>query len=196
MIVFCIFQIPLAVAQNLETIFVCRFLAGTFGSAPLAIIGGMYVDFMEPISRGVATSVFAGAVFAGPVAGPVVGSFITQSYLGWRWTAWITLIMSTAFNILAFIVTPETSEPVLLKWKAGRLRHETKDWALHAKSEESRLDMHTVVNKYLTKATHMIVKEPIVSSFVVMFTYEIVVLTHFSSSFSRSTCHLYTASYT
>lgn len=69
MVAFCIFQIPVAVAQNLETIFICRFLAGTFGSAPLAIIGGMYVDFMEPIDRGVATSVFAGAVFVGPVAG-------------------------------------------------------------------------------------------------------------------------------
>lgn len=38
MFVFCVFQIPVAVAQNLETIFLCRFLAGTFGAAPLAIV--------------------------------------------------------------------------------------------------------------------------------------------------------------
>ncbi|THZ77112.1 MFS general substrate transporter [Aureobasidium pullulans] len=161
MIIFCIFQVPVAVAQNLQTIFICRFLGGVAGSAPLAIIGGMYVDFMEPINRGVATSVFAGAVFAGPVAGPVVGSFITYSYLGWRWTAWITLIMSAFFTIIAYLLTPETYEPVLLAWKADKLRHETKDWALHSKSEEDPLNYDTIVNKYLMKPLVMIVKEPI-----------------------------------
>lgn len=35
---FAIFQIPVAVAQNLQTIFVCRFFGGVFASAPLAIV--------------------------------------------------------------------------------------------------------------------------------------------------------------
>lgn len=35
---FAIFQIPVAVAQNLQTIFVCRFFGGLFASAPLAIV--------------------------------------------------------------------------------------------------------------------------------------------------------------
>ena len=35
---FAIFQIPVAVAENLHTIFICRFLGGTFASAPLAIV--------------------------------------------------------------------------------------------------------------------------------------------------------------
>lgn len=38
MFVFAIFQIPCAVAQNLQTIFICRFLGGVFASAPLAIV--------------------------------------------------------------------------------------------------------------------------------------------------------------
>jgi len=161
MVCFCIFQIPVAVATNLETIFICRFLAGCFGSAPLAILGGMFVDFMEPVERGVATAVFAGAVFAGPVAGPVMGSFITHSYLGWRWTAWITLIMGAFFTIVAYITTPETYEPLLLRWKAERLRRETKDWTIHARSEEDDLALSTVFSKYLLKPLQMIVAEPI-----------------------------------
>ena len=36
--VFAVFQIPVAVAQNLETIFICRFIGGFFASAPLAIV--------------------------------------------------------------------------------------------------------------------------------------------------------------
>lgn len=36
--IFAVFQIPVAVAQNLHTIFICRFLGGFFASAPLAIV--------------------------------------------------------------------------------------------------------------------------------------------------------------
>jgi len=161
MLGFCILQIPVAVATNLETIFICRFLAACFGVAPLAILGGMFVDFMDSVERGVATAVFAGAVFAGPAAGPIMGSFITQSYLGWRWTAWITLIMGAFFTILAYLCTPETYEPLLLRWKAERLRQETKDWTIHARSEEDVLDMNTIFSKYLLKPLQMIVSEPI-----------------------------------
>ena len=161
MLVFCIFVIPVAVAQNLETIFICRFLSGVSGSAPLAIVGGMFVDFLQPVQRGIASSGYAAAVFAGPSAGPIVGSFITQSYLGWRWTSWITLIMSLAFTILGWFAVPETHEPLLLRRKADRLRRETKDWSLHSKSEEVGLDMKTVANKYLLKPIIMIIYEPI-----------------------------------
>ena len=38
-----IFQIPLAVAPNIATIIVCRFLQGCFGSAPLTNTGGTSV---------------------------------------------------------------------------------------------------------------------------------------------------------
>jgi DHA1 family multidrug resistance protein-like MFS transporter len=38
MFCFAIFQIPVAVAQDIQTIFVCRFFGGTFASAPLAIV--------------------------------------------------------------------------------------------------------------------------------------------------------------
>lgn len=67
--VFAIFQIPVAVAQNLQTIFVCRFFGGFFASAPLAIVGGLLADMFEPINRGIAIAVFSGATFIGPVAG-------------------------------------------------------------------------------------------------------------------------------
>lgn len=80
--VFAIFQIPVAVAQNLQTVMLCRFFGGFFGSAPLAIVGGTLADFWDPVTRGIAVTIFAGATFIGPVAGPIAGGFITQSYLG------------------------------------------------------------------------------------------------------------------
>ena len=42
--VFCIMQIPIAVAQNLQTVMLIRFLGGISGSAVLAIIGGVLAD--------------------------------------------------------------------------------------------------------------------------------------------------------
>lgn len=54
------------------------------------------------------------------------------SYLGWRWTAWITMIMAATAGLIGLFVLPETYAPVLLQRKAARLRLETKNWALHA----------------------------------------------------------------
>jgi MFS transporter, DHA1 family, multidrug resistance protein len=52
---------------------ICRFLGGTFASAPLGIVGGALADFWDPVDRGVAVCVFAAATFIGPVAGPIMG---------------------------------------------------------------------------------------------------------------------------
>lgn len=82
----------------------CRFVGGAFASAPLAIIRGALADFFGPVDRGVAICVFAGATFIGPIAGPIGGNFITQSYLGWRWTAWITLVLASAFDFWVLLV--------------------------------------------------------------------------------------------
>jgi MFS family permease len=74
--------------------------------------------------------------FVGPVIGPIVGDFITESHLGWRWTMWITMIAAYSFSIIACVVLPETYAPTLLTAKAARLRIQTKNWALHSKMEE------------------------------------------------------------
>ncbi|PYH94910.1 MFS multidrug transporter [Aspergillus ellipticus CBS 707.79] len=159
--IFSIFQIPVAVARNLETIMICRFLGGLFASAPLAIIGGMLADLFEPVERGIAIAVFAGGTFIGPVAGPIVGGFITISYLGWRWTEYITAIMALFFSAIGFLVVPETFGPVLLERRASRLRFETHNWALHARSEERPIDLNSIVNSYLIRPFIMLFLEPI-----------------------------------
>lgn len=159
---FMICHIPLGLAQNVATILIFRFLGGLFGSAPLAIVAGMYVDFLGPIERGISTAVFSVGVYCGPVLGPVVGNFATV-YLGWRSTAWITMIAGGVFGLLAFLCTPETSEAVLLRKKAQSLRIETGNWALHGKSEEEPADFKYFVQKYLTKPVRMLIMEPIVS---------------------------------
>ena len=67
--VFAIFQIPVAVARNVETIMLGRFLSGLAASAPLAVVGGLMADLWDPIDRAYAVTAFAAGGFCGPVAG-------------------------------------------------------------------------------------------------------------------------------
>lgn len=158
---FAIFQIPVAVAQNVETIMLCRFLGGMFGSAPLAIVGGALADFWGPVERGFALGLFSGATFIGPVAGPIGGGFITMSYLGWRWTAWITLIIALFFGTIASFVCAESYAPVLLQRRATKKRFETRNWALHAPADENPVDMNSIIEKYIFRPFKMLILEPI-----------------------------------
>lgn len=159
--IFIIFQIPVGVATNVETIMICRFFGGVFGSAPLAIIGGCLADFWGPVDRAISVVCFAAAVFIGPAAGPIVGGFITQSYLGWRWTAWITMIMAAFFGLVALSLARETYAPVILQRRAARLRRETKNWALHSTRDETAVSLSDIVTRYFSRPFEMMFKEPI-----------------------------------
>lgn len=70
--IFAIFQIPVAVAQNIETIMICRFLQGVFGCSPLAVVGGAMADIWDPVDRAVAIAMFSAATFLGPTLGPIM----------------------------------------------------------------------------------------------------------------------------
>lgn len=157
-----IFQIPVAVAQNVETIMICRFLAGIFGCAPLAIVGGAMADFWPPAERGVAVAIFSGATFLGPTGGPIVGGFLVQNPdLGWRWTSWITMILTFFFGIVGFFAYPESFPPVLLQRRAKKMRYATRNWALHALADENKVDVKQIASKYLTRPFVMLFQEPI-----------------------------------
>lgn len=60
--------------------------------------------------------------------GPVLGGFIAQSSLiSWRWTEWISLLMSGLLFISLFLFQLETYKPMLLSRKAKHLRRLTGD---------------------------------------------------------------------
>jgi MFS family permease len=162
-VLFAIFQIPVAVAQNFATICIGRFLSGFFASAPLAVVGGALADLWDPIPRAYAICVFAAGGFAGPVAGPIAGGFITESHLGWRWTSWITLIMAGLFGGIALLVVPETSAARILQLRAAKLRKETGNAAYHSKADENKLTLSAVTTVYLVRPFKMIVQEPILA---------------------------------
>ena len=62
-----------------------------FGAAPVTNTGGVLSDVWSPEQRGAAIVGYAMAVVGGPVLGPIVGGAICQSYLGWRWTQYVSI---------------------------------------------------------------------------------------------------------
>ncbi|KAH9844886.1 MFS general transporter [Teratosphaeria destructans] len=159
--VFIIFQIPVAVAQNVETMLIFRFLGAVAASGPPAIVGGYLADFFAPVDRGLAVAIFGLTTQMGPLLGPIIGSFVTQSYLRWRWTAWLTMIISSFFGIISLFCLPETFVPRLMTLKARRLRFTTRNWALHSQQEMTPVDFRSFAVRYLTRPFSMLVHEPI-----------------------------------
>lgn len=121
-----IFTIPGAVAQNIGTLLVTRFIAGIAFSAPMSLVGGTLVDLWKNEERGVPMAAFSAAPFIGPGVGPLVGGFLSQAG-GWRWLYWIQLIMSGCVWILITFTVPETYTPKLLANRAKQLRKDTGD---------------------------------------------------------------------
>lgn len=115
----------------------------------------------EPVERGIAMSVFAGATFVGPVIGPIVSGFLTISFLGWRWTEYITMIWAFAFSAIGLFVIPETLEGTVLTQRAKERRAETKNWAFHATAEENVVSLRDMMTRYLLRPFQMLALEPI-----------------------------------
>ncbi|KAJ5898282.1 hypothetical protein N7504_008570 [Penicillium tannophilum] len=140
-----------AVAKDTQTIMLTRFFAGFFGSAPVTNTGGVLGDIWSPEERGAAIVGYAMAVVGGPVLGPIAGGAICQSYLGWRWTQYLTGIMMMFFLAMDLIFVDESYPPVLLVNKARRLRFQTGNWALHARHEEWDVTLKELGNKYMVR---------------------------------------------
>ncbi|TKA69374.1 hypothetical protein B0A55_06161 [Friedmanniomyces simplex] len=159
---FSIFSVAVAVAKDVQTLFICRFFAGFFGACPLTTVGAVFADMFNNRQRGLAVTVFSMAVFAGPLLAPFTGGFIDQSYLGWRWTECITAIMGFLGLGLSLIFLEETYPPVILVNKAADLRRRTKNWGIHAKQEEIEIDFRELLEKNLSRPMRMLFTEPIV----------------------------------
>ncbi|KAF5530409.1 multidrug resistant protein [Fusarium napiforme] len=66
------FSIGSALAPNIATFIVFRFIAGSFGAGPMNIGGGSIADQVELSRRGFVMSIFFTGYFLGPVIGPIV----------------------------------------------------------------------------------------------------------------------------
>lgn len=159
---FSIFQIAVAVAKDLQTVLICRFWGGFFGACPLSVVAAVFADMFDARTRGLAITVFSMTVFCGPLVAPFIGGFITESYLGWRWTEYLCAIMGFLSFVLDLLWLEETYAPVVLVQKAADLRRRTKNWGIHAKQEEIEVDFKELVTKNFSRPMRLLFTEPII----------------------------------
>lgn len=159
---FSIFCVACATGKDLQTILISRFFAGFFGACPLAVVAAVFSDMFDNRTRGIAITLFSMTVFTGPLLAPFVGGYITESYLGWRWTQYIAAIMGFLAFGLDFLFLEETYPPVILVDKAADLRRRTKNWGIHAKQEEIEVDFRELVSKNFSRPLRLLFTEPIV----------------------------------
>jgi MFS transporter, DHA1 family, multidrug resistance protein len=159
---FTLFNFAVATADNLQTIMICRFFTGFFGSGPLAIVAAVFADMFDNTQRGTAIVVFAAMVFMGPMLGPFIGGFVQASYLGWRWNVYFPAIMGCAALFLIIFVVKESYPPIILVSKASELRRRTKNWGIHAKQEEVEVDLNELITKNFSRPLRLLFTEPVI----------------------------------
>ncbi|CDR99573.1 related to mfs-multidrug-resistance transporter [Sporisorium scitamineum] len=155
-----LFQIGCALAPNLATLIVLRFLSGCFGAVAFNSIGTVS-DLWDSDHQGWGVNTFAISAEAGATVGPIVGAFVVQD-AGWRWTFGVSGIV-LAFLLVIFILTvPETRAGVILTRRAKKLRRE--DSRYHASHEKLR-SQHTLKDLFketVGRPLYMLFFEPIV----------------------------------
>ncbi|PMD40175.1 MFS multidrug transporter [Hyaloscypha variabilis F] len=164
---YSVFSIASATAKDTQTLMLTRFFSGFFSASPLSIVPACFADLYDNRSRGIAISIFAMAVFVGPFASPFTGGFITMSYLGWRWTMYISSIMGWLAFGLTLLFVKETYAPAILVSKAATLRRQTRNWGIHAKQDEVELDLHELLTTNFSRPLRMLFTEPIVMAVTV-----------------------------
>lgn len=147
-------------SQNIQTLIILRFLGGSFGSAPMAVSGGVIADTFPAISRGLAGGLFCTAPFLGPTVGPIVGGFLGES-AGWRWVEGLLAAVAGVLTILTFLLLPETNATILLRKRAARLQKIT-GRVHHSKLDDKRTPPAQAFKGALVLPWVFLFKEPIV----------------------------------
>ncbi|KAI9734278.1 MAG: hypothetical protein M1834_002382 [Cirrosporium novae-zelandiae] len=178
-----IFCIMVAEAKNPATLIVGRFLSGVFGAAPITIVGGAVADIWNALDRGIALGGVVGMIWGGPILGPIIGNFVTESYLGWRWTMWLMAIFGGSVSIISFMRLPETYAPIVLSKKARRIRKETGNPNIRSLWDEEETNLAIIVQVYLVRP------------WVLLFTEPILVFVTVYQAFIYGTCYLFFIAY-
>lgn len=160
LLLYVIFNIPCAVAPNIGTILVCRFLQGVFSSSGLCLVGGSIADMFPTETRGEAIAYFAALPYAGPVFGPLVTGFINIGSGRLDLVFWVNMAFAGAMWIAASLI-PETYAPVILKKRAARMRKETGNDKIMTELEAHKMSFKELIQTVLYRPLMFVITEPV-----------------------------------
>ncbi|KAH7311281.1 major facilitator superfamily domain-containing protein [Stachybotrys elegans] len=150
------FTIASAMAPNIASFIVFRFIAGSFSSGPMNIAGGSIADQVSLQRRELVMSIFFAGIFIGPVVGPVIGGFVAQD-LGWRWIFWLMAIVKVLMTIVTFLCLSE-SHPDIIQQRLAK-NNTAIDGRLHTR----KIPLRTLLLRSISRPLRMLVQSPIVT---------------------------------
>ncbi|OJA12253.1 hypothetical protein AZE42_04088 [Rhizopogon vesiculosus] len=106
------FNIGCALAPDVASLIVFRFLAGLAGSAPIACGGGVIADLFAEHERASAMALFSLGPLLGPSVGPIVGGFVTET-IGIAYVFYIIAALAGVCALFAIPLLRETYAPVI-----------------------------------------------------------------------------------
>ncbi|KAF5372326.1 hypothetical protein D9615_009282 [Tricholomella constricta] len=160
---YTLFHLGQALAPNIQTLLITRYICGFFAVAPLTNCGGVIADIWSAEGRGPATSMFTASVFLGPVMGPIVSGYILESHLNWRWVFWVMMMFAGFCTTIAILIIPETYAPIILAKKAKKMRKDDPIANKHIYAEYEKQDwsLRGVIHRTLYRPFHMLAMEPV-----------------------------------
>ncbi|GAA5941346.1 hypothetical protein JCM3775_001548 [Rhodotorula graminis] len=159
-IVFALFFIPQALAPNIATMLVARFISGCAGSTAVSLVGGTIADVWRADERGTPMALFSFAAFGATGIGPVVFGYLAQ-IKGFRAVSWVLFAMSAAFAAVLPLLLKETRASVLLSRKAARLRKETGEERYVSRDDFERGSIRQMMRTSLGRPVKMLLHEPV-----------------------------------
>ncbi|KAK6223638.1 major facilitator superfamily transporter [Colletotrichum tabaci] len=160
---YVVWIIPSAVAKNIATMIVARFLDGLSGSAFLAVSGGTVSDLFARHELQAPMLMYSLAPFIGPCIGPLIGGFVNYN-ANWRWTYYVMIIWAFALLVAIGVFVPETYHPIVLRSKARKIRKETGDERWKAPVEKSTKSVIKTIGISLMRPFQLLFFEPMVLS--------------------------------
>ncbi|KAK2462261.1 hypothetical protein APHAL10511_005757 [Amanita phalloides] len=162
---FLLMYLMIALAKNVQTVIVGRFLQGAVGSTAATMVGGTIADIWSPKERGIPMAIFTMGALGGTALGPIIAGWIEMNpHLEWRWIQWIQMMNCGVLFILVLFMK-ETRPGVLLTSLAKKIRKETGDERYRSRVEDERGSLAKLIFVSCTRPLYLTLTEPIVTAF-------------------------------
>ncbi|KAF4624308.1 hypothetical protein G7Y89_g13865 [Cudoniella acicularis] len=171
---FLAFTAGAGATQKIQTLIVCRLLAGVLGTTPLAVGAGTISDIWElEKDSGIAGLLFIMA----PFLGPYLGAYIIAEYNDdWRYSIWVALMVGAPMFLLSLFMK-ET-----LKMKILQTTNQSRDIKTMSPVEQHTLKQVLIIAA--TRPAHMLFTEPLVFYLSTYTAFGFAMLFSFYSSYS------------
>ncbi|KAF7169368.1 hypothetical protein CNMCM5623_002131 [Aspergillus felis] len=122
LVIFIVCAVTTGCSHSLALQSIFRFFVGFSGSSPLVCAGGSLSDLWTTTQQVYIFPIFSIISFIGSATGPLVGGYIAESGISWRWVDWVTALGAGFFLATVVLFLPETFRPVLLQLKEKEIQ--------------------------------------------------------------------------